>query len=268
MKIARFMLLSALTLWAVAAVALPKHEPVPGGVAVIALPAEVESAKYRNRPVMVVDDARTRYAVVGIPLSAGPGRHEIEAGGQAIAFTVKPKSYREQHLTIKDERKVNPYAEDMDRINHERREMDAVFDSFTPGVPSFGFLMPAEGPISSPFGLKRFLNEQPRSPHSGLDIAAPQGTDIVAPAGGRVAATGNYFFNGNTVLIDHGQGLVTMYCHMSRIDVEPGERVAAGDVLGAIGMTGRVTGPHLHWSVSLNDARVDPGLFLQTTTGR
>lgn len=258
----RLLLVVTLAAMACHVMALPRAEPVPGGVAVIELDAEAERVTYNDRPVLQIRADGKSWAVVGIPLSAAAGPHEIVADGQALAFTVTDKSYREQRLTIENRRKVNPYAEDMDRISRERREMDAVFESFTASEPRFGFALPTEGPISSPFGLKRFLNDQPRSPHSGLDIAAPEGTDIVAPAAGRVAATGDYFFNGNTVLIDHGRGLITMYCHMSRIDVEVGDEVVVGDVLGAVGMTGRVTGPHLHWSVSLNDARVDPNLFL------
>ena len=169
-----------------------------------------------------------------------------------------------QRLTIKSSRKVNPYPEDMERITRERREMDRIFTSFTdaPKV-ALSFIPPVDGPVSSSFGLRRILNGQPRSPHSGMDIAAPEGTDILAPAAGVIAATGDYFFNGNTVLIDHGQGLVTMYCHMSQIDVQPGRKVARGELLGKVGKTGRVTGAHLHWGVSLNNARVNPGLFLQ-----
>ncbi len=258
----RLLLIVALAALTCQALALPRAEPVPGGVAVIELDSEAASITYNDRPVLQIRGDGRSWAVVGIPLSAAAGTHEIVADGRRLAFTVAAKSYREQRLTIENRRKVNPYAEDMDRIVRERREMDAVFDSFTAGEPQFGFALPTDGPISSPFGLKRFLNDQPRSPHSGLDIAAPEGTDIVAPAAGHVAATGDYFFNGNTVLIDHGQGLITMYCHMSRIDVQVGDEVVAGDVLGAVGMTGRVTGPHLHWSVSLNNARVDPNLFL------
>lgn len=217
---------------------------------------------------MILQDAGEYYAVVGIALSARPGQHllSLETNGQPSqqdTFVVTNKIYQEQHLSIQNKRKVNPYKEDMARITRERKEMNRAFQHFqTIGTTHSNFELPVEGPISSPFGLKRFLNKQARNPHSGLDIAVAEGVAIKATAAGTVTALGDYFFNGNTVLIDHGQGLISMYCHMSLIEVDLGDRLNSGDIIGKVGQTGRVTGPHLHWSVSLNNARVDPNLFL------
>jgi len=186
-----------------------------------------------------------------------------------LPFHVGEKSYKEQHITIKDKRKVNPEKRDMERITREKKQIGSALQSWSArDVITVNFSKPVEGPTSSPFGLRRFFNEQPRNPHSGLDIAAPAGTPIRAPAAGIISDSGDFFFNGNTVFIDHGQGLVTMYCHMSEIDVKPGQPVAAGETIGKVGMTGRVTGPHLHWGVSLNNARVDPLLFLGGETSQ
>jgi murein DD-endopeptidase MepM/ murein hydrolase activator NlpD len=242
--------------------ALPRDQPVPGGIAIVSLESG-DTATYKDLPVMVIEEGGQSFAVVGIPLSAKPGDHQLKTSSGEISFTITPKEYETQRLTIKNKRKVNPLERDMSRINRERAEMDSAFVTFDTNLPvATEFTLPAIGPVSSPFGLRRILNDQPRNPHSGLDIAAGDGEPISAPAPGKVVATGDYFFNGNTVLLDHGQGLITMYCHMSRIDVEKGDLVTQNQQLGAIGQTGRVTGPHLHWSVSLNNARVDPGLFL------
>jgi len=124
------------------------------------------------------------------------------------------------------------------------------------------FIIPADGRLSGNFGLRRFFNGKPRSPHAGLDVAVASGTPIKASAQGKVLAVDDYFFNGKTVFVDHGNGLITMYCHMDSFDVQTGETVNKGQLLGLSGKTGRATGPHLHWSVILNGAMVDPQLFL------
>jgi len=247
--------------------------PVPGGIAVIPLPANADpaSARYRDNRILVTKADDRHIAVIGLPLAAKPGRHYLKVTDQQgktlnLGFQVEDKSYEEQHITIKDKRKVNPEKRDMERITRETQQIRNALRHWSPQEDVvIEFKQPVTGPTSSPFGLRRFFNEQPRKPHSGLDIAAPAGTPIMAPAPGTVLDTGDFFFNGNTVLLDHGQGLVTMYCHMSKIDVTPGQTVTTGRVLGEVGMTGRVTGPHLHWGVSLNDARIDPLLFLPET---
>ncbi|MGB5178027.1 MAG: peptidoglycan DD-metalloendopeptidase family protein [Gammaproteobacteria bacterium] len=244
--------------------------PVPGGIAVITLPADADpaTARYRDRKVLVTRNGNDTLAVIGLPLAAEPGRHYLKVKNrqgqmQSLGFQVEDKAYEEQHITITDKRKVNPEKRDMERITRESQQIKTALRHWSAQDDVvLTFRKPVEGPTSSPFGLRRFFNEQARNPHSGLDIAAPQGTPIRAPAPGTVLATGDFFFNGNTVLLDHGQGLVTMYCHMSKIDVTPGQTVNSGEILGEVGMTGRVTGPHLHWGVSLNDARIDPLLLL------
>ncbi len=254
-------------------VELPRESNVPGGVAVIELPAadgeQQPEAWYRDRRVMVLNNANRWYAIVGIPLNAKPGKHTLTVKSSTtkrIHFTVTEKKYREQHLTIKNKRMVNPDADDLKRIRKEKKEIIAAFAHWrdTRQIDT-SFILPVDGPLSSPFGLRRFFNQQPRKPHSGLDIAAPEGTPVRAPASGVVIATGNYFFNGNTIFIDHGQGLITMYCHMNRINVKKDDLLEEGQIIGEVGMTGRVTGAHLHWSVSLNNTRVDPELFLSVS---
>ncbi|RME35073.1 MAG: M23 family metallopeptidase [Gammaproteobacteria bacterium] len=253
-----------------ALLALPlASAPYPGGVAVVALEpaASPPLARFGGHRVMVLRDGEHWSAVVGLPLDLKPGIHTLEISGTGfraqLPITVRPRTWAEQHLTIKNKRKVNPLKRDLERIKEDLRRIRAAKGHWREAqtVP-LRLSWPVTGPISSPFGLRRFFNDQPRRPHSGLDIAAPDGTPIHAAAGGKVIETGNYFFNGNTVFIDHGQGMITMYCHMSRIDVKPGQEVAVRQVIGAVGSTGRVTGPHLHLSVILNGTMVDPALFL------
>lgn len=261
------LLLSAKT-FAVPVNTLPTEALVPGGVAVLAIGTQAAAAEFRNERVMLAEYEGEQYAIVGIPLDAKAGSHEVmltaaDGSTTALSFSIVDKQYVEQRLTITNERQVNPNTEDMVRINRESAEMNEAFASWDESlVPVMQMRAPTEGPRSSSFGLRRFFNDQPRAPHSGMDIAAPEGTPIYAPAPGVIRATGNYFFNGNTIILDHGHGLITLYCHMNTIDVTPGTRVEAGEQIGKVGQTGRVTGPHLHWSINLNNVRVDPALFI------
>lgn len=246
------------------------NKPVPGGVAVVQLgqDAAVPTATYQGKPVLVVrEEGRDWIAIVGIPLTTKAGGQQIvvkQAGASRnLGFTVGAKHYKEQRITLKNTRQVNPLPEDLKRINRELAEQTAAYRTFSPGTPSNLVLdKPVNGPLSSPFGLRRFFNGEERNPHSGLDFAVPAGTPIKSPAAGKVILIGNYFFNGNTVFVDHGQGFISMFCHMSKIDVKLGDAVPRGGVVGRVGATGRATGPHMHWNVSLNDARVDPAIFI------
>ncbi len=244
-------------------------QPYPGGTMAIALPAAAQAPQvfYGERRVMVLpDDGGAWLAVVGIGLSVKPGTEKVivKQGGreQTVSFTVKPRAYREQHITLKNKRQVNPDPEDLKRFEREYKEQVDAYRRYEPGVPSNVLMKPpVQGRESSPFGLRRFFNGEERNPHVGLDLAAPTGTPVKAPAAGKVVIIGDYFFNGKTIIIDHGQGFMTMVCHLSQIDVKPGQSIARDAVIGKVGATGRATGPHLHWTISLNDARVDPHIF-------
>lgn len=250
---------------------LPRESPVPGGIAVVPVAAETEPAPevyFNDQRVLVVPHAGKWQAVVGLPLSLSPGPQAVQVNDRSgqrreFSFIVQPKDYAEQRLIVKDRRMVEPSAKDLARIARETEIIRKVFTTWSDRpLTSLQFVPPARGRISSVFGLRRYFNDQPRQPHSGIDIAGPVGTPVTAPFAGIVANTGEYFFNGRTIFIDHGQGLISMFNHLSRITVKNGARVAAGEKIGEIGMSGRVTGPHLHWTVSLNNSRVDPALFL------
>ncbi len=241
------------------------NKPVPGGVAVIELGtgAQAPKASYQGKPVLVVKEQDTWRAIVGIPLTVKPGPQQISSGGRDLNFTVGSKKYPEQRITLKNKRQVNPNPADIKRIDNELAVQIKAYRTFSPTTPSNLLLdKPVNGPLSSKFGVRRFFNGEERNPHAGLDFAVPAGTPIKTPAAGKVILIGNYFFNGNTVFVDHGQGFISMFCHMSKIDTKVGQQLARVDVVGKVGSTGRATGPHMHWNVSLNDARVDPAIFI------
>jgi murein DD-endopeptidase MepM/ murein hydrolase activator NlpD len=249
---------------------LPRESRVPGGIAFVEIPGGdlAPTALMDARRTAVIRHEDRWLAIVGIPLSTRPGAQKLKVTTGAktvdVPFQVTDKKYRTQHLTIKNERQVNPNPEDLKRIEAETERSNVALSKFTiGGTPVFALLSPVEGARSDSYGSRRYFNGQPRNPHSGMDIAAARGTPIRSPAAGTVIEAGNFFFNGNTLFIDHGYGLVTMYCHLDEIKVKVGDRLAAGDPIGTVGATGRVTGPHLHWGVALNRALVDPALFLE-----
>lgn len=251
--------------------AAPQELRVPGGIAILPLPASMSAnikASYDGRPVLVETSATgERRLIVGIPLAAQPGEVSVivcdDKKIETIRFTIADKKYTEQRITLPPKDKhVNPGPEELARYAREAKEQQAVYRIFSANDGWPDFVMPTKGEPTTTFGLKRFFNGEARAPHLGMDIPASEGQEVKAPADGVVVQTGDYFFNGRTVMIDHGQGLISMLCHLSSIKVKAGDRVKRGDVIGRVGKTGRATGPHLHWTVSLNDARIDPLLVL------
>ncbi len=248
---------------------LPLQRRVPGGVALVPLGARAQRPRawVGDVPVLVMPSQGQWTAVLGIPLSAaaGPIELRVQPAGEAesrLSVDVQGVRYAEQRLTVAPG-KVDLAPRDLARHEREREHQRRVIATVSEPAPaSLRMRQPTDGRRSSSFGLRRVFNNQPRSPHSGMDIAAPVGTPVLAAADGRVLDEGDYFFNGHTVWLDHGGGLLTMYCHLHKTLVQPGGMVRAGDPIGEVGMSGRVTGPHLHWSVSLNRAMVDPALFL------
>ncbi|HEV2701638.1 MAG TPA: peptidoglycan DD-metalloendopeptidase family protein, partial [Steroidobacteraceae bacterium] len=239
---------------------------VPGGVRLIALPGSATAApvaSFDKHRVMVIRRADRWLAVVGIPLDAPISDAVLEVEpGTTRHFPIGPKTYTVQRLKVAPGQ-VDLSPQDASRAALERTRILAAIATFTPTAPaSLALLQPVPGVRSSSFGLRRVFNGEARNPHTGMDIAAPTGTPILAAADGTVVDTGDYFFNGNTVIVDHGEGLLTVYCHLSAIGVQMGEVLRRGQVLGQVGKTGRVTGPHLHFAVVLNRAFVDPALFL------
>lgn len=254
---------------------LPRESRVPGGVAIVRVADATAPAPAVTRDGARVWVTRHRvgkaapgwYAVVGIPLSTAPGQQTLNVNengvDRAVSFKVTSKKYPVQKLTFSNKRMVEPNPEDIVRIERESKHLGPLKRVWRDASDTSGaFQLPAEGPLSSQFGLQRVLNGKPRAPHAGLDVAVPTGTPIMSAADGVVLDTGDYYFDGNAIRIDHGNGLMSLYCHMSKIDVRTGDKVKKGQPIGLSGMTGRATGPHLHWGVMLNAVSVEPTLFL------
>jgi murein DD-endopeptidase MepM/ murein hydrolase activator NlpD len=252
---------------------LPREARVPGGIALVDITHHYKpgtEVQLNAMPVKVIPMNGRFMAVVGIPLSAAAPQINLRVApknGKAVnlPITLQPGNYPEEHLTITDTNKVSPDAKSLQRIRRETGLIRKYLRHWQTDQIAHGpMILPVEGRHSSTFGRRRVINGQPRKPHSGLDIAAPTGTSVFAPADGTVIGGGDFFFNGNSLFIDHGEGLISMFCHLDEQLVEIGTQVNQGALVARVGATGRVTGPHLHWSLSLNDARVDPLLYTTT----
>lgn len=218
----------------------------------------------RDWPTHRIADDRWQ-ALVGIDLDTVPRRHVMQvrtlgpaSAEESHAFDVEPKAFRTRNLTVSNAF-VNPPAETQARIEREAVELNRIWRS-SPPTPLWtgAFERPVPHEANSAFGSRSVFNGQPRSPHGGADFLSPAGTPVVAPAAGTVVLADDLYYTGGTVTIDHGMGLISLFAHLSSIDVEKGTTVQAGDLVGKVGATGRVTGAHLHWTVRLNGTRVDP----------
>ncbi|MFT5599747.1 MAG: murein DD-endopeptidase MepM/ murein hydrolase activator NlpD [Gammaproteobacteria bacterium] len=260
-----FLMLCTPSLWA-----FPKQSLVPGGIALVDLKRtdKTPNFTFMGKPVLTVLHDGKSIAIVGLPLNLKLGEHFIqghwgkEKSLQKLFFSVKDKQYSTQKIQIKDKRKVNPYAKDMDRILAEKKRKQKARLVFTAIPVDVDLLQPVKGIMTGSYGRRRIFNGQKKRPHSGMDIAADTGTPVLAPAAGKVIELGDFFFSGNMIYIDHGQGLITLFAHLSKTNVELGQTIKKGAVIGEVGATGRVTGPHLHWSLGLNGTWIDPELFL------
>lgn len=225
----------------------------------------------RTIPLWPRANRRTWTALVGLDVELAPGRYTVGLAGRtrdgrAIEgehmLNVVAKRFTERRLRV-DPRFSSPPPEMRERIVREAARLDSLFGATTTSlVPSVPFAAPVPQPTSSPFGARSFFNGEPRSRHNGIDFSSPDGTEIRAPAAGRVVLVDDLYFTGHTVVVDHGFGLYSLFAHMRETAAEEDADVTRGALLGWVGATGRATGPHLHWSVRLQGAKVDPTSLL------
>jgi murein DD-endopeptidase MepM/ murein hydrolase activator NlpD len=211
-------------------------------------------------------EASTWQGLLGVDVDVTPGRHALALSGSRLGsivasgrydLDVVPRRFSTRRLRVAS-RFVDPSPAEQERSGREAARLAALFTQVTPRQWDGPFRTPLPAPPTSNFGIRSVFNGQPRNPHAGVDFTRPTGTPVSAPNAGTVALAEELYFTGNTVILDHGLGLFSLYAHLSRIDVTDDRAVTLGQTLGLLGATGRVTGPHLHWAIRVNGARVDP----------
>jgi murein DD-endopeptidase MepM/ murein hydrolase activator NlpD len=249
----------------------PEHSPYPGGVLNVQInsalfDANKKEIKVGQSPYLVCRSGLKNVNLISpIPLSSKEIKLDITLNKTIIeSIPVIDKEYRESRITITNNDMVSPPKDLLPRIKMEASIIKAAKNINT--FSSYFVLpmkMPTAGIESSEFGVRRFINGAPRNRHTGLDIAAPEGTDVYAPLDGLVLLSEEFFYRGNIIYIDHGNGLISSFSHLQKSLVKKNRKVKAGDLIGKVGKTGRVTGPHLHWEVSILGTAIDPKLFLK-----
>ncbi len=202
-----------------------------------------------------------------IPLDFKKTRIEIKQGNNLLnSIEVLKKNYRESRITISNQEYVSPSKDLLPRIREEYELSQKAKNTVSAlKIKNWEMTIPIKGLMSSEFGVRRFINNEPRNRHSGMDIAAPEGTEVITPLSGEVIIASNFFYKGNVIYVNHGAGLVSSYSHLSKLEVKKGDKIKTGDIIGLVGQTGRVTGPHLHWEVYLMGVPINPEVFLVTS---
>jgi Peptidase family M23 len=249
-----------------------------GEVLVVTLPVTGHPSKVvghlLKRDIIFFSVTDGEYAgLLGLDMQDKPGQHDLvievkypdRQEEHKVTILLIKEDYRVQHLKL-PKKMVDLDSKTLARVKKESKVLNQAFDSLVPKpLWQTGFIEPVQGRVSGRFGSRRVINGQPKRPHSGEDIAAPDGTPVVAMNSGMVRLTMDHFFTGKGVVLDHGLGLFSMYFHLAAVDVADGQKVEKGQPIGKVGATGRATGPHLHWGVRLNGSRIDPYSLLKVS---
>ena len=248
------------------ALSIKPPTPFPGAPVLITLPKGTEKVSFLGRDYLPFSFKGESLVLVAVPLGTKPGRYPLVLKGKNVSkilLSVHPRQYPEEHLRVPP-KMVHYPPRILARVKREVRLIRKTVNVFHPQPYLDGpFVWPVAGRISSPFGFRRVYNGQPRSPHSGIDLACPEGTPVKAANRGKVALVGDFYLPGKIVILDHGLGIYTVYCHLSKILVKEGMWLEKGEVLALSGKSGRVTGPHLHFGCYIRGIKVDPKVLLE-----